>query len=334
MQKNKVIFQTESLSEEELKNPGHHRLMFEVAVKYYVEELTQDVIATQLNISRSKVSRLLKQAREEGLVEIRIRTVSRFFYDLEVSLKREFHLQEVFLVPEQADISLQRSSIAKLAANYLEQNIREGSVIAVGMGRNVGEVPKHFRPVKAINATFVSAMGGSSKIESYLNPNTIVHSLALKSGGKSVALYAPAFVENKTVRDNLLNDPVLRETLDLAKAANMAVVGIGTPSEDCTLVKMGCLSVKEVRKLIHQGAVGDILGYFFDRTGAPVKSELATRLIGLTLEDLAKIPIVVGVVSEPDKVSGVLGALRTGIIKVLITSSTIAQLVLELNSLP
>ncbi|MCR4428695.1 MAG: sugar-binding transcriptional regulator [Caldiserica bacterium] len=308
--------------------------MLEVSLKYYVEELNQDTISKELHISRSKVSRLLKQAREEGLVEIRIRTISRPFYELEESLKREFHLKEVFLVPEQSDIALQRELIAKSAANFLEQRIQEGSVIAVGMGRNVGEIPKHFRPLKPINATFVSAMGGSTKLESYLNPNTISHSLAMKCGGKSLALYVPAFVKSETIRENLFNDLILQETFSRAKRADMAVVGIGTPSADCTLVKMECLSVKEVKKLIKEGAVGDILGYFFDRNGIPVKSDLASRLIGLTLDDLAKIPFVIGVVSEPEKVTGVLGALRTGIIKMLITSSTIAQLVLELNSLP
>ena len=53
---------------------------------YYMQDLTMEAIASELNTSRSSVSRLLKAARETGLVEIQIKSpldkISRVQNDL------------------------------------------------------------------------------------------------------------------------------------------------------------------------------------------------------------------------------------------------------------
>ena len=67
--------------------------------------------------------------------------------------------------------------------------------------------------------------------------------------------------------------------------------------------------------------MGEILGNFFDVHGKPVHSHLDDQSIGLRLQDLQRISTVVAVASEPDKLDAITGALRTGAVNVLVTSS-------------
>jgi DNA-binding transcriptional regulator LsrR (DeoR family) len=107
--------------------------------------------------------------------------------------------------------------------------------------------------------------------------------------------------------------------LDVARRAASAITGIGAVADTSILVQANCIDDREVRDLRHRGAVGEILGNFFDIHGQPVQSHLDSQLIGLTLADLQRIPLVVAVVSESNK--AIAGALRTGTVNVLATTS-------------
>ena len=120
--------------------------------------------------------------------------------------------------------------------------------------------------------------------------------------------------------------PILKK----AKKADIAIVGIGTPSDDATLVRMDCISTTEARRLAKSGAVGDVLGAFFDEQGRLIDPEEHGHLVGLTLEDLRSIRTVVAIVSEKDKSKAILGALRTGVIHILITDSDNAMQVMRM----
>ena len=48
------------------------RLLMQVAKLYYMQQLTQAEIGRKLQTSRSTVSRLLQEAREQGIVKITI----------------------------------------------------------------------------------------------------------------------------------------------------------------------------------------------------------------------------------------------------------------------
>ena len=52
-------------------------LLAEVAQLYYVGDFTQAEISRRIGTSRSNVSRMLKEAREQGMVEVRIHSPLR-----------------------------------------------------------------------------------------------------------------------------------------------------------------------------------------------------------------------------------------------------------------
>lgn len=317
-----------------MPNLSEQRLGFELLARtaslYYLEDKTQDEVARELNISRQKVQRLLQQAREQGIVEINVHIPPLVPLELEKELKAHFNLVDVVVAASHPDEERCRQSVARAAASYLERQLSDGQVVAIGMGRNVGKIPDFFHSSRRIACTFVSAMGGSPHVGESTNPNNICQRLAEKSGGCLATLYAPAYVESQRIRDMLLTQEAIGQTLAQAKRADIVVVGIGTPDDECTLVQMGCLSLAEAQRLRNLGAVGDLLGDYFDENGKEVPSDLHTRLVGLRLSDLRNVSRVTAVVSEQGKALAILGVLRSKLVHVLITDAANALAVLQL----
>jgi DNA-binding transcriptional regulator LsrR (DeoR family) len=325
-----TVDETPLTSDEEFEIRSSSDLLVRIASLYYLNNETQESIAARLGLSRQKVQRYLKKAHDEGIVEIRIHPSSAETNDLAEEIRDRFQLRDVLVAPAHPNPHAQRKAVAQEAAQFMEGFLKGGMVVAVGMGRNTGEVPNYFNPSKAIDCTFVAAMGGSPKVDLRINPNEICRSLAEKSGGKAEILYAPAFVESSEMRSLLVQQETIRNTLDLAKRADVALVGIGGTDDACVLVKSGSFSVYQVRQLRNDMAVGDLLGNYFDIYGNLISSDLYGRLIGLTIKDLERTETVIALVSESNKTTSILGALRTGIVDILIVDASNARGVLSL----
>jgi len=306
-------------------------LMTRVASQYYLEGMTQEAVARSLRLSRPKVGRLLDRARIAGIVEITVHVHPDIGLQVEAALVSEFGLDQVLLVNDQTDESGQRASVARAAAGLLRHRLTYGDVVALGMGRNVGAVPDFIGVPPPRAATFVSAIGGSPLVDTGVNPNEICRRLAEAFAGSAEVLYAPAYAETPEVRDAFINHDGLREVLERARTANVALIGIGNARDDSAVVRMGCFSVSEMRRLRERGAVGDILGSFFDVDGHAVVDGIGDRVVAIGRADLEAIEYVVAICSERDKGDAILGALRSGMVNVLVTNLSTARTVLELS---
>ena len=305
-------------------------LLARIAHRYYVDDLTQETIAREFALSRPKVQRLLDKARSSGVVDIQVQTPPWLNLELEGELRRTFRLDDAIVSPSRSDSQAQREAVARSAARYLVQRLRDGSVVTVSHGRDTGEVPRFFRTGRRLDCTFVSAMGGSPRVDAPTSPNEICRALAEGCGGKALSLFAPAYVESAEVRDRLLQQDAVAHTLATAARADLALVGIGGTDDGCTMVRSGCLSTDEIARLREQGAVGDVIGNFVDVDGRPVASPHSDRLIALSIDDLRRIGTVVAVVSEVEKPLAILGTLRADVIDVLIVDAANARAVLDL----
>lgn len=307
-------------------------IMTRAASLYYLEDATQAEIATRLGLSRPKVGRLLKKAREQGIVTITVHAHRALNIQLEAALRDRFGLQQVLLASEQEDAKTQRALVAQLVSSHLDRTLEDGMVVAVGMGHNCGAVPDYISNPAPRTCTFISALGGSPQLGQPFNPNDIGRRLAERFGGACESLYAPAYAESPLVRDSFMAHEAIRQTLDHARRADIALVGIGDARDDSAVVRIGCFSIREMRQLRQAGAVGDIMGYFFDLQGRPVVKGMADRVVGLGPQDLRAIPCVIGIAGEPEKSRAILGALRTGMVKILATSVGNAQAILALDA--
>lgn len=307
-------------------------LLTEIAIAYYEHELTQEEIANKFNISRIKVGRLLKKARQEGVVEINVKYHPIFTSQLEERLIKQFGIQRALIAIDEHSESEQRKQVAALVSSYLSNTLKDGMTVAVGQGRNVAAVGEHIGIFPEKACKFICGIGGVQRTGDPVDADHICRNLARKFNGVNETLYAPAYLENKEFRDIFMKNGVIKETLDRARKADIALVGIGDMNENSYMVQLGWFTPQEVTEArINLGGIGDIAGYgFFNAQGEPIDTVMNNRVIGLSLEDLRAIPCVIGIASESTKAMAILGALRTGIINIIATSASNVNTILNL----
>jgi DNA-binding transcriptional regulator LsrR (DeoR family) len=305
-------------------------LLTRVASMYYLDDLTQEAIASRLGLSRPKVGRLLSQAKEAGIVQITVNLHPGLAMPLETELAERFELSQVIVVADQPDEDAFRDRSGRDVIDLLDRVLDEGSTLAIGMGRNVKAVSQQSAVLRPRRCTVVTGIGGSALVGGGLNSNDVVSRMADALGGTAEGLYAPAYAPSKDVRDAFLGHDDVARTLEHARAADVAVVGIGDANVESLVVRLGCITPDEMVRLREDGAVGDILGSFFNVAGEPIAEWIAERVVGLTRDDLRRIPNVIAVAWEPAKAAAILGALNSGLVDTLVTSASTARRVLEL----
>ncbi|PJC87497.1 DNA-binding protein [Vibrio sp. HA2012] len=308
-------------------------LLTEISVAYYQDGATQEEISRKFSLSRAKVGRMLKQARDEGIVEITVKYHPVFSAKIEQRLIKHFGVKRALIALDQSNEDEQRSQVAGLVSSYLSSNLRDGNVITVGQGRNVSAVAHHIGVITPRDCKFVCGIGGIHPRGGMFNADHICRQLAKKYGGTSETLYAPAYAENKAQKQVFMQNATVKQTLDLARKADVALVGIGDMSENSYMVDLGWFTAEEVvQSRLQQGVVGDFAGYdFFDVKGLTANTVMSDRVIGLSIEEFRPISEVIAIAAENSKPLALLGALRTGVIDVIATSVSNALTVLNLD---
>jgi DNA-binding transcriptional regulator LsrR (DeoR family) len=313
------------------EKPGQDELLTQVASMYFLEDLTQAEIAKRLGLSRPKVGRLLSQAKETGIVEITVNLPTSLSAPIETEMSERFGLIRTVVVADDEDESRLREAAGKEAARILDGMLVDGSIVAVGMGRNARAVARASLGKRVREATFISAMGGAASIGSGLNSNDVAERLAQAFGGTARGIFAPAYADNESLRDTFLMNKDVRNTLELAKSAHIALVSIGDANKESLVVKLGLITEKDMLRMRQEGAVGDILGSFVNVQGDTIAPWIEERVVGLVgARDLRSIPNVIAVAPETSKAEAVLGVLRSGVVTTLITSMSTARSVLKL----
>src|SRR5260370_11538899 len=237
------------------------RLHFEFGVTH------QDTAAA-LGISRVKVTRLLKQARQAGIVKITVVADISPFAELEERLAGAAGIPEAIIVPVAGESGAARSMLARGAASYLERVMRDGIVVAVGLSRTIAEMPRWLNSTRPTRASFVS-LAGALRVggQGSGNPYQATDALALAFGGTAEHLHAPVVVRSQAVAEELRSDPAIAQTLKRAAAADMAFVGVGGREDRVDFNQGLCITAAEWANLLDCGMVGDIGGRRFSRGG-------------------------------------------------------------------
>ncbi|MCF7481526.1 sugar-binding transcriptional regulator [Vibrio sp. J1-1] len=317
-----------------IEQAEENNLLTEISVAYYHDGATQEEISKRFGLSRVKIGRLLKRARDQGIVEIKVKYHPVFGAKLEEQLKERFGLKRALIALDQPTEEEQRSLLAGVVSNYLSATLKDGMVVSVGQGRNVSAVSDHTGIVNPKKCTFVSSIGGIHPRGGILNADHICRRFAKTFDGISETLYAPAYIRNPELRNALLEDETVQQTMDIARKADVALVGIGDLNESSYMVNLGWFSVQEmVEARIQQGVVGEVGGYdFYDIKGEVQNTKMSNRVIGLTIDDYQKIPQVIAIAAESSKPLSIVGALRTGAIDILATSVANAITILNLDA--
>jgi DNA-binding transcriptional regulator LsrR (DeoR family) len=222
-----------------------------------------------------------------------------------------------------------------LAARYIDGIIKDGSILGLSWGRMVYQTVQALRPERDLAIKAVQLFGAAIP-NNRIDGSEVARLFAGKYKGQYYSLHAPLFVENPLLKEALLQDPHIRETLDLAQQADIIITGIGSLESQLTPSQtwLGYLNRKEIDQLRKRGAVGHICAHHYDNEGKILEIELNRGIIGAGLSLLHTAPQVIGIASGQEKSRAILGALRGHHINTLITDDVSARKVLELASLP
>jgi DNA-binding transcriptional regulator LsrR (DeoR family) len=307
-------------------------LLAEIARRYYLHDQSQQEIADQLDISRSNISRLLKEARRRGIVEIFIRHPLGRDAQLERQLMDRFGLREVGVVQSiPGDPQATIVQAATLAAQMLDNFLADARSLGISWGTTINAITHAFAPQRRYDVEVVQMMGGVGSSDPAIDGPALAQRLAQALTGRYRYLHAPLIVDTPMTASALLAERNIAETLNIAANVDVALVGIGAVDPAISsLMRAGYLKPEEFRAIQEAGIVGDICARHFDISGRPAAPEIDARLISISLDKIASIPLVVGAACGSPKARAILGALAGEYLDVLITDSGAAEAVLEL----
>jgi DNA-binding transcriptional regulator LsrR (DeoR family) len=302
-----------------------HRLTVKVAKLYYEDGLTQNEIAKMLGYSRIKIHRLLRTAKDAGIVNIQILTPDSDFYDLERLLIKNFNLRDALIVPTKSPGSELYLSLAGGAVSWLKMRLEDSIRVGLGLGRTISHLPQVFQVSDKISCTFTEIVGAASDYSQGFTNLNITSQMAEIAGGEAEFFYAPTVVSSPALKQKLIAEPSVKKALERARNCDIILQSVGPVDNSALLYLHGYLNDDDLQSLRDMGAVGDALGHYFDASGKPVRTLTDELMIGLELEDLRTVPWSVLIAGGDDKQVAIQAALRGDYFNVLITDEMTAQ---------
>ena len=294
---------------------------------YYVEGFTQEQIAEQLGVSRVKVMRTLAACIADGVVVTMINAPTAALVELERKLEKRWGLDAAMVVPTPSAAENMEKAIGHAIAAYLGEQMRDGMTLAIGGGATLNACLEFLARRKLDNASVV-ALVGSLPHSRWVNPSIVASKVADVFGVDSYQITAPVMLDDPALGDRLWKQPTLRQVLERASAADIALLTVGEIGAEATVFRHEIVPPSLVEPLAARGAVANLLCYFVDAEGRLVDHEVNQRVMAIGLDVVSKIPNVVLAAGGAHKIEAIRAALRAVQTNVLITDSATAEALL------
>jgi len=299
----------------------------------YVGGYTQEQIAQRLGVSRVKVHRLSSLAQDLGFVKVSIEHELASTAALENQLTELYNLKNCILVPAMDD-SADRyggtmAALGTAGARFLSRFLDRApaTTIGIGWGKTLSAMAETLLRKPRPTNRFVSVLGSLTR-HAAANPYDVIHQLTWKTGAEGFIMPVPFIADAVADRDLLMAQNSVNKIMSLAKNADLYILGMGTCGPEASAFDSGQVTKSEMDALQDAGAVGDLLGRFFDANGKVVDCEFNDRVLGLDLDVLHERQVTV-IAGGHGKLPAISGALRMGVINTLITDETTAQNLLQ-----
>lgn len=309
----------------------HVQLLLRIARMYYQDHMLQSQIATAIGYSRPSVSRLLKEAEDQGLVSISIHDPLERLQSLESRLIERFGLHYV-RVCEPLQGGTGYDVVPRSAASLLIEHTRPDSLVTVSNGNAVAYTVREVSPQNWSKTNVAQMIGSLSPTNPLTDSPEICRMLAQRLGGSYTTLPVPMILSSKTVARAMLKEKQIADTLTLGGHADVAIVGVGSVKDG----RSGHIfhdyeDADLIRQVSSLKAVGHICGHHIDAQGRHIETSLCERTISIDFNRLKQIPLVIGVAWGQQKVPAILACLRAGLISALATDRETAQGILDLD---
>ena len=303
-----------------------------VARMYYVQAETMDAIAHHLGVSRSTVSRLLKEARERGLVRVTIVDPDRPLGRLADLFQQHFRVNaHIVQVRPGASNVFRLDQVARTAADILGELVTDGDTIGVAWGTTTSAIATHLRPRDLSGVTVIGLNGGANHQTTGLPyVGSILHRFADAFRGQEQLLALPAFFDDPATREAMWRERSTRHILRVRDSCRIALFGVGALGADLQshVYASNYLNPDDLDDLQREGVVGDVCTVMLREDGSYRDLEINRRATGMTPAELQRVPRRICVVSGLAKASPVLGALRAGVATDLVIDQETARAVL------
>lgn len=303
--------------------------VIEAAKLYYLLDYNQHEIANILGVSRPTVSRLLQQAKSEGIVQITITDPTENVENLASELEHKFNLKKVIVASiPQYENHIIKNYLGEKAAGFLDEIVKDEDIIGVTWGTTLYHVAIELKQKFVKDVKVVQLKGGVSHSETNTYASEILYLFGKAFNTAPHNLPLPAIVDHVVVKQAMEADRHIRRILELGKQANIALFTIGPVKTDSLLFQLGYFTESDIQSLEGK-AVGDICSRFFDKEGRICNESLNERTLGVNLNDLKNKEFSILVAGGPNKIDGIYGALKGGFANVLITDHFTAKFLLS-----
>jgi phosphoenolpyruvate---glycerone phosphotransferase subunit DhaK len=291
---------------------------------YYQEGMTQGAIAEVMNASRPTVNAYLADARAKRIVDISIAPEHMRTISIAKALEDHFGLDSCLVVPAQGGARTLIERLGNAAAGLLPHFVHAGDTVAISWGRTMLALACAARLEGLEDVTVVQATGGTTAKIAFA-PETCATKFASNIGASCITISAPALVSTPQARDILMGEAVIRQQLAYLERLDCAVFGVSSLRPNSSIHGSGLFESVFQQYDYFDQAVGSLLGQFIDAAGQPVSGPLAHRFIGLTLDELLKVPTRMLVAGGADKMQSILATLRGGYVTMLVIDSDTAE---------
>lgn len=303
-----------------------------IAKLYYKEDLSQVEIANMVGISRSNISRILRKCRELKIVDVKINDTSSIRSVFQDRIKNRFQMKHIVVVPSSNELEKSKAQMGIAAAELVQTLLKDSLKIGISRGSTLYHLVNHIREERRfLELEVVQLVGGTGAINLNTDGLELARALSSKLNADSCVLQAPLIVQSRELREMLIKEPHISYALNRAREVDIALLGVGTNHpENSSFFRAGFLDKEQSRRLLLDGAVGDICGTQLDKDGNIFHAEINDRIVCIEAETLLSIPLRICVGGGAQKAEPILGAMRGGFINSLVTDEDAALSILSL----
>ncbi len=308
-----------------------YRLMVKTALLYYKYDITQQIISKKLGISRQKVGRLLKKARDIGMVDITINSDLAYSEECSAILEELFSLKEAIIidVPIYDDGHI-KEVIGRASAEFLRRILRDNDSLSISWSSTVYQCVKQLGITQLSGLKFSQLNGSHEKVPYNYSGMNILNMLS-HCGDNSLTypLLAPMMVNSREILESLLMDSNIKRAMDASCKSRIALFGIGGISRTSSLYHAGYLDTRLVDTLQECGAVADVCGHFINSDGVICNPDSENRTISISESDLKKKEYIIAVAGSDNKSDAIYGVLNGRWCNVLVTDLKTAEILIS-----
>jgi len=300
------------------------QLAVRIARCYYELGMTQQEIANRLGIGRARVIRLLAEARERGIIDIRINSTLLELVELGDRLVDQYQLDwsETTLCYSEDESEIAQA-VAQAACEWVPRYINDGMTIGIGWGETLQRFARELPNLPKRDISVIALLGSLTR-RSSMTRYEATTALSAKLDAECLYLPGPIVCDDRAGRDVLAKQPLFKEVYSRALESDIAVVSIGG-LKSTTIRRVNFVTEDEFNSVIAVGAIGNFLGYYIDASGQLVDHDINERVLGLRLEEFRKIPQRIMISGGADKIPALKAVLQRGLITALITDEATAR---------